>query len=241
MARQAGVHWGVPHSISPLPGVEDASLVATATLELAEQPLHQQILSTADLALATGYTRLCIVPLFLLPGVHTMDDIPAEVAIAQTQLANRILIDLCPYLGSHPGLLSLMQRQMHARACDRATAQRILLSHGSRRPGGNHPVEAIATQLKASPAYWSVPPNLETRITQLIQTGSQEILILPYFLFPGGITDAIAHQIADFAQQFPNVALWVCPPIGNSPDLVELVLDLVRHPAMEMEQRRNVR
>jgi len=54
------------------------------------------------------------VPLFLLPGVHVIEDIPTEVAIAQQALGQEVKIDLRPYLGTHPGLSCLLANQMAA-------------------------------------------------------------------------------------------------------------------------------
>jgi sirohydrochlorin ferrochelatase len=156
-----------------------------------------------------------------------MDDIPAEVAMAQHQIPYAFQVQTCDYLGSHPALVTLLQQQLQERACDSATASRIVLSHGSRRPGGNHPVEAIAHRLRATPAYWSVPPDLETVVTRQVQAGNREILVLPYFLFSGGITDAIAQQNRELEKRFPQATFRVCPPIGSSPALADLLLELI--------------
>src|SRR5512146_3174245 len=68
----------VPSSMAAQP---NAHLVQTACLELQPQPLHQQIQEFAEQAIAAHIPTLEIMPLFLLPGVHVMDDIPGEVAI----------------------------------------------------------------------------------------------------------------------------------------------------------------
>ncbi len=202
-----------------------APLVGTATLELAHLPLHQQIQQFANRAIAIGYSHLRILPLFLLPGVHVMEDIPTEVELAQQAIGSAMQIDLYSYLGSHPQVKSLLASQSKS-----ATAGRILISHGSRRPGGNQPVEAIATELEAALAYWSVPPSLGSQVTTLIQAGHHEIEILPYFLFVGGITDAIAQAVADIAQQYPDTHLHLAQPLGVSDEMADLILDLLRQP-----------
>ncbi|MCS6814190.1 MAG: CbiX/SirB N-terminal domain-containing protein, partial [Cyanobacteria bacterium] len=62
-------------------------LVSVAWLELAPKPLHQQLVDLAQQASRAGRSRLHILPLFLLPGVHVMEDIPAEVTLASQLLA----------------------------------------------------------------------------------------------------------------------------------------------------------
>jgi sirohydrochlorin cobaltochelatase len=201
-------------------------LVATACLELSPFPLHQQIAALSNRLVAAGCDRLQVVPLFLLPGTHVKEDIPAEVNLVrqhlQTQANPSLTIDLLPYLGMHPGLQRLLIHQLG----DRSDAALILLAHGSRRRGGNQPVEAIAAHLGAVPAYWSVLPSLEMRITELVQAGYSKIGIVPYFLFAGGITDAIAQSVAYLSQQFPSVQLELSEVLGVSPALADLVVDL---------------
>lgn len=195
--------------------------VGTATLELAALPLHQQIQQFANRTIAAGCQTLKILPLFLLPGVHVMEDIPQEMATVQQSLSNSIALDLRPHLGSHPQLKDLLNNELAP------SAPRILLSHGSRRAGGNEPVETIAAQIGAVAAYWSVPPHLEAQVAALVKTGCREIVILPYFLFAGGITDAIVQTVADLAARFPTVQIHLADPLGASPTMAELAVDLM--------------
>lgn len=208
------------------PGVRKLPPVGTAELELAALPLHQQIAQFAESVLAQGYTHLQIMPLFLLPGVHVMQDIPAEVMLAQQTIPSSLTLEVRPHLGSHPRLQELLISPVDPIATS-ATASKILLAHGSRRVGGNQPVESIATCFGALPAYWSVEPGLETRIIELVRQGSQQIAILPYFLFEGGITDAIAQNVQQLAQQFPYVHLQLGRSIGPSPQLADRVVELL--------------
>lgn len=202
-------------------------LVGIAALEMSPQPLHEQIQQFAKSAfgnwqLSQKQNRLKIVPLFLLPGVHVMRDIPAEVALAQQAIGEDIMIELQPYLGSHPNLEKLLTKQI---ATIKAEAW-ILLAHGSRRPGSKETVEAMAASLSAVAAYWASPPSLESRMTELVAAGYKEIAILPYFLFTGGITDAIAASIEELKLQFSAVNFQLAQPLGASAELAELIWDL---------------
>lgn len=202
-------------------------LVGTSTLELAPVPLHVQIQQFATRAFSSGYSQLKVVPLFLLPGVHVMEDIPAEIEQAKQALKHDIKIEVTRHIGSHPQLPSLLS----ASAPEPGTAK-VLISHGSRRAGGNRPVEAIAHSLNAKAAYWSVPPSLESQIQVLAESGYEKIIVLPYFLFPGGLTDAIAQQVHALSQQFPQTTLHMESPLGASPTLAKLVADLTREPSL---------
>jgi sirohydrochlorin cobaltochelatase len=226
---QVGVSSRDPHFMQPPLG-QFAALtgppVGTAALELAPAPLHQQIQQFADKIFAQGYQHLQILPLFLLPGVHVMEDIPAEVAIARQALSSDLSLEIRPYLGSHPQLAQLLINPVEPIETS-ATAGKILLAHGSRRLHGNRPVEEIAAQLGAVPAYWSVAPSLDTQVNELIQKGFQQIAILPYFLFEGSITDAIEQTVQHLAQQFPYAQLHLGRAIGPTPQLAEQVIQLL--------------
>ncbi|MGJ5673918.1 MAG: sirohydrochlorin chelatase [Nostochopsis sp.] len=199
-------------------------IVGTGCLELNPEPLHEQIIKFVRNSASCEKIRLKVVPLFLLPGVHVMDDIPSEVALARQALGQDILIELQPYLGSHPGLEWLLAKQF---ATTTATT-RILIAHGSRRLDSQTPVEAIAKKLSAVTAYWSLPPSLEFQVKELLNLGHRQIAILPYFLFAGGITDAIAQVTEKLQLQSPDVDLQLAEPLGSSAELADLVWDLIK-------------
>lgn len=201
-------------------------LVGTAVLELAPLPLHEQLQQFGEQAIQCGYKSVKILPLFLLSGMHVMEDIPAELAIVQQRLSNKITFQLCPHLGSHAQLWQLLLNPVDS-FTTLPQAGKVLLSHGSRRPGSHQSVEAIASQLGALPAYWSLPPSLEEQVMALIKYGHQQIMILPYFLFEGGITDAIGQAVTCLGQQFPYAKLHLARPLGATPALADCAVDLL--------------
>lgn len=194
-------------------------LVGTAFLECMPIPLHQQI---AEFIQAQAITNLQILPVFLSPGVHVMEDIPAEVAIAQQTLAGTVTIEVAPYLGTHAKLRRLLTERMSLLPMQAW----ILMAHGSRRPGANAAIDAVAEHLGAVAAYWLTPPSLQSRLEELQQVGCRTVGILPYFLFPGGTTDAIAEMLTQLSPQFPNLQLHLTPPLEASPELADLLIEL---------------
>ncbi|MBW4671180.1 MAG: sirohydrochlorin chelatase [Cyanomargarita calcarea GSE-NOS-MK-12-04C] len=201
-----------------------ASPVGTAYLELSSEPLHEQIKQFALHAKASNCTDIRILPIFLLSGVHVMEDIPAEVALSQQTVGQDMMISLQPYLGRHTGLWRLLVEQMVFRDVEAW----IILSHGSRRLGALEPVEVLAKRLEAVTAYWSVPPSLEWRVEELVTAGYKKIGILTYFLFAGGITDAIARKQEELKLQFPGVSFHLAEPLGATPELAEVIWDLMQ-------------
>ena len=197
--------------------------VGTACLEFAPQPLHSQIVNFARNAASWGCLRLQVLPLFLLPGIHVMEDIPTEVAQARTQIGEDIIINLQPYLGSHPGLEGLLALKLSAMKAD-AT---ILFAHGSRRQAAKMLVEQMSAKLGLVTAYWGSPPSLESQVEVLFSMGCRQIAVVPYFLFAGRITDTIARSIEQLKLNFPAVGFQLSEPLGTSAEIIEIIWDLM--------------
>ncbi|MFB2893276.1 sirohydrochlorin chelatase [Aerosakkonemataceae cyanobacterium BLCC-F50] len=197
-------------------------LVGTACLELAPLPLHEQIQQFGKYASSAGFKHIQILPLFLLPGVHVMEDIPAEVTKARENFGSDLTMEVRPYLGFHSQISQVLTSNLHGFNAD----EWILLSHGSRRQGANYPVEALANKIGALVAYWSVPPSWESQAKSLLIKGKKRIGILPYFLFTGGITDAIAQSVKQIKQEYPAGKFHLAKPLGATSELAELIWDL---------------
>ncbi len=193
-------------------------LVGTATLEATARPLAEQVVMFGRRVAALGVGQVVVVPLFLLAGVHVMEDLPEAIAQAQAQLPET-LVQMTSHLGSWPGVWALVGAQLTQGGAE----SRLVVAHGSRRPEGNRTVEETASRLGAAVAYWAMAPGLETQVMARIAAGDRQVAIAPYFLFAGGITDAIIQQVADLAQRHPEITLQVLPPLGDHPALAQVI------------------
>ncbi|WGT66952.1 sirohydrochlorin chelatase [cyanobacterium endosymbiont of Epithemia clementina EcSB] len=200
-------------------------LIETAPLELTSLSLSQRIQQLGEKAKIQGIQNLKIIPLFLLPGVHVREDIPEEVAIAQQHLGKTMDLEVMPYLGSHYCRLTFFLSRQFEEA---ATIGKILIAHGSRYGGGNQPIEAIAHHLQALPAYWSVSPSLTDPVNILVEQGKKSITIVPYFLFAGRITTAIAQQVKQLQSTVPQIKLQMGSPLGATPELAGLIVEIIQ-------------
>ncbi|MGB3492559.1 MAG: sirohydrochlorin chelatase [Elainellaceae cyanobacterium] len=224
----------------PSEGAAEANdpMLAIAPLECCDTPLQARLVEFAREAREQGYSHVQIIPLFLMAGVHVREDIPAEVEAARSELGDRPHLILCPYLGSHPHLADYLRSLFPSQPSsvpdvEHRVANRLLISHGSRRLGGNQKIEAIAQELEAQPAYWSVEPSVEISLISIIEDGagselqsSQTIEILPYFLFAGGITDAIAQTVEDFQHRFPQVQVHLAAPLGANRAIAQMAVKM---------------
>lgn len=194
----------------------DRVIWAIGYLECAATSLSEQIQSLAANWVAQGVTQIQVCPLFLVSGVHVMEDIPAAVAAARSGLALDIQVQ--PYLGCQTFLGDLLA----ARFAHVPPAARLLVAHGTRRPGGNQPIAALAQQLEAQVAYWFVPPSVPDRVAELYAAGIRQIVVLPYVLVSGALTEGIDRQMAELKTQFPDLVCERLPALDASlPDLIE--------------------
>ncbi len=203
-------------------------LVGTACLELAAIPLSEQIYKFGLRVKAAGVTELKLLPVFLMSGVHVMEDIPAEVKAAQ-QLLNHdsltgdaLKLTLCPHLGSHQKLPNILAHRLASVPFEGS----LLVAHGSRRPKGNRAILSLGSQIGTTVAYWATPPDIESQVIALMQQGCQKLAILPYFLFAGGITDAITHRTEELAERFPSVSFRLLPTLGATDEIAQLAVEL---------------
>jgi sirohydrochlorin ferrochelatase len=199
--------------------------VLGVNLECQSLPLHQQIVERVYPLIDQGVTTVNILPLFLSPGVHVCEDLPAEIRQAQLSLATSCRLKTLPYLGSSPLLIPWLE-QCFWQYQTRPQAQRILLAHGSRRPGGNRAIAQVAQRLNAQVTFWKTEPSLDQVLSQF--PSPAQVVILPYFLFAGGTTDAIQTKTQQLQQQHPGLNLKLGEPLGPNPMLARLIATVFR-------------
>lgn len=196
-----------------------APLIDVAALELADQSLSESLINFATQANRQGFRQIKIVPLFLAPGVHVQSDIPAEIALARKQIDHQVSIELSPYLGKYSGIVTLLARRFE----ELSAKTRIIIAHGSRLPAVDEYYQNLSKKLDADMAYWSTFPGFSQQIRTQIASGSRKIALLPYFLFPGKITEAIASEVGKLQQEYPQVELLLGKPLGATPAIADLI------------------
>jgi sirohydrochlorin cobaltochelatase len=188
--------------------------------------LAQQLEKFANEIVEYGVSTIVILPLLLLEGIHVSEDIPNEVAIAQSNLQNCITLRILPHLGTHSQIPDLLAQQFEKYSDQHSPEKqaRILVSHGSRRADANQVVENLAKSSQSIAAYWGIEPKIETQIEHLITQGIDRINVLPYFLTEGGITEAIAHKLQHYRDR---VQIRQLPVALSNEQLVNLALSMI--------------
>lgn len=190
-------------------------LMTGGMLEAAESSLAEQIQQFSLQAQLQGYSAMQVLPLFLLPGVHVCEDVPAAVKTAQAR--SSLPITLLPYLGEQPALVPLLKSLL------KQNQGWVFLGHGSRRPEAMVWIDHLAAQLGAIPAYWTKPDSLKHAIEQILSQGRTEIRIFPYLLFAGKLLELIRQQVQDLNQDYPQAKLHLADCLRPCPELVNLI------------------
>lgn len=191
-------------------------------LECTDTPMVAAIAEFLEPHLEQAEIQLQILPLFLLPGVHVRDDIPAVIATLQEKFP-ALKIELLPYLGKDGLLAPFLERQFEKHP----DAKRILVTHGSRRTGANPQIEALAASLNANTAYWATEPSLQETTALLTKEELKTIYVVPYFLFSGKIPAAIAKQLSELQQAYPRLQFYLGKPFGTQPDCAVAIAELL--------------
>jgi len=197
-------------------------LILTATLECHPLPLHQQIQAIAMRLKSQSYECLRILPLFLGAGRHVQEDLPRELQLARGELPLEVL----PTLGHNPQVQTILDH-LFQKLAPQADAYRLLVAHGSRYPGGNEDFEVLARSLKATIAYWSVEPSLTQAIKTLELSPGKPLILQPYFLFAGGLTDALWSQVTALKQDQPQCPFYWGNPLSQSPLFAPLIAQIL--------------
>jgi len=166
--------------------------------------------------------------------VHVSEDIPHEVAIAQSliqeQFPDQLRFRTTAHLGTNSRISNLLlkhfQKYKDNHEPEKLTKKsgQILVSHGSRLSGANQVVEDLATHCQAIAAYWGVEPKIETQIENLLAQGITQINLLPYFLTEGGITEAIARKL-DVYRDHAQIQLLPVPL--SDQQIIDISLEFV--------------
>jgi sirohydrochlorin cobaltochelatase len=99
------------------------TLVDGGCLEGLDSSLAEQLSEFGDRAIDMGYSQILVVPIFLLPGVHVKEDLPASVAIVQSYFndhtKHKLQFKLTDHLGNHPQIPHLLAQQFLESHSDR--------------------------------------------------------------------------------------------------------------------------
>lgn len=113
----------------------------------------------------------------------------------------------------------------------------VVLGHGSRVAAANEPLCGIAEMVGENLGVTAIPaflqlagPSLEEAVEKLVAQGYREIVVAPFFLYPGAhVTEDIPAKAEELEAAHPGIGITVTEHLGVHPLLAELVAERVRN------------
>jgi|SRR5581483_5185283 len=112
----------------------------------------------------------------------------------------------------------------------------IVISHGSRDPSANKDLIRLVQKYRKLHPHWKIShcyleiakPSL-TETLESLGTKTNEILVLPLFLFAAShVKKHIPEILAHFRKKHPKVKVKLAKPLGSDPKLLEILDQRVR-------------
>jgi sirohydrochlorin ferrochelatase len=112
----------------------------------------------------------------------------------------------------------------------------LLVAHGSRRTESNDAVQQLVSKLKLKSADSGfddiayaflelTQPSIADGVKTLVDAGSTQIVVMPYFLAPGvHVVDDLPELIDEAREVYPSVSFAVTPHLGEVDGMISLIL-----------------
>ncbi|WP_324189124.1 sirohydrochlorin chelatase [Nocardia otitidiscaviarum] len=206
--------------------------VRLAFLDLSTPSVEQVV----DAIAADGHTHAVVVPLLLGKAFHARVDLPGLLATAGAR-QRRLRLTQADVLGPDPRLIEALRdrvlESLTAGSSGEASHAASPLTSGghlgvavaavgSSSAAANARTAAVARQLAARTGwdteicFATTEPTVTTALSRLRDRGAGQLLVAPWFLAPGLLTDRLANAASDIAHT---------AAIGAHPLLTQVVLD----------------
>lgn len=196
--------------------------VRLAFLDLNTPSVEQVV----DAVAAQGHTDAVVVPLLLGSAFHARVDLPGILAAARRRHP-LLRITQAHVLGTGEPLVTALREQVvSAGASPGDTGLGVVVAAvGSSSEAANRITERVASTVRRGTAWHSAlcfattEPSLPGAVTRLRAQGARRVIVAPWFLAPGLLTD----RLRTTAPELPHA-----PTLGSHPMLAEVALDRYR-------------
>jgi len=206
--------------------------VDAAFLELAEPSIDEAFAGLAPVA-----DRVTVVHCSLFAASHVKNDVP--LAIEGARAEHDIAINNGAHLGVHPAILDLLddraatvERELGVDRTEDDVAV-VLCGRGSSDPDANGDVHKLARLLFEGRDFDRVEatfigitePTLEDTLHGLSKHRPDAVVVLPYMLGDGVLTQRVRDWTAEFDDDYPYVDALAGDPLGTDSRLLDVFAD----------------
>ncbi|AEH37548.1 CbiX/SirB N-terminal domain-containing protein [Halopiger xanaduensis] len=206
--------------------------VDAAFLELAEPAIDEAFAGLEPVA-----DRVTVVHCSLFAASHVKNDVP--LAIEQARAEYDLAIDNGAHLGIHPAILDLLDDRAAAVEAELGVDREeddvavVLCGRGSSDPDANGDVHKLARLLYEGREFDRVEatfigvtePTLEDTLHGLSKHRPDAVVVLPYMLGDGVLTQRVRDWTAEFDDDYPYVDALAGDPLGTDSRLLDVFAD----------------
>ncbi|SIR10695.1 Sirohydrochlorin ferrochelatase [Natronorubrum daqingense] len=206
--------------------------VDVAFLELAEPSIDEAVSGLAPVA-----SQVTAVHCSLFAASHVKNDVP--LAIEQARGRYDLEIDTGAHLGIHPAILDLLDDRAGAVEAELGVDRTeddvavVLCGRGSSDPDANGDVHKLARLLYEGREFDRVEasfigvtePTLEESLHGLSKHRPDAVVVLPYMLGDGVLTQRVRDWTGEFDDEYPYVDALAGDPLGTDSRLLDVFAD----------------
>lgn len=189
-------------------------------------------------AVASGATRISVVPGVLLGATHAKNDMPVEVQALQREFP---LCDIrygAP-MHLHPSVLQLCRIRLieaesrGTRIIPRSDTCLVVVGRGTTDPDANSDVTKLARILEEGLGFaasfvcysGTAKPALSEGLESAVRLGCSRLIVLPFFLFTGVLIKRIQAAVEAVAASRPQVDVIFAGHLDSHPLTADALLD----------------
>ena len=197
-------------------------------LELAEPDILQGI----ENCVKKGATNIAVVPILLLTAQHANEDIPIELAKAQSLYPDLTITYGRPF-GVHDKLVETVYNRIQEQQKMQSEAEVLIIGRGSSDPAVLRDLGEIAQKLQQRYAFKKVDTCflygkgrlLNEALDDLKTRNVKQTFIVPYLLFTGLLRKDIVKRMEQ--QAFDARRVILCESLGYDENVRQVLLERV--------------
>lgn len=206
--------------------------VSHGYVELASPTLEQALL-----AAGRKHQRVVVLPLFLFAAGHVKNDLPLVLDKVRSVLPD---VDFSPTdaLGVHPELVQLAAERLREQVGEESAPRTavLMLGRGSSDADANADFCKLTRLVAETGHYASVTPcfmgitspSLENALELMARARPERIVIVPYLIFAGRLTEKLAERVEKFQARSPWIKIGIARtlvPVGVQEPRINAALD----------------
>jgi len=190
---------------------------------------------------ASGATRVVMLPALLLAATHAKNDMPGELALLKRRFPG-VEFHFGAPTDLHPLLLRLAQQRIveaethSAQPIKRSETCLVVVGRGTTDPDANSEVSKLARMLEEGMGFGSsyvcyagtTEPSVSEGLRKAARLSDQRLIIFPYFLFDGVLVKRIYAAADDLQARYPGLEVLKAAYLGPHPDVAKVFLERAR-------------